>query len=94
VGSGWRGGRVCTRWVGLCVIAKKAKIYPHLRVVKILIHKMIPKAQTNLNLCTVQFIEGTGQSQNTAVLWPNGLRLLIYWFDNIFRPFKLGYHQV
>jgi hypothetical protein len=33
---------------------------------------------------TEQYIEGMGQSQNTAVLWPNGLRLLIYWFDNMF----------
>jgi hypothetical protein len=24
---------------------------------------------------TEQYIEGMGQSQNTAVLWPNGLRL-------------------
>jgi hypothetical protein len=31
---------------------------------------------------TEQYIEGMVQSQNTAVLWPNGLRLLIYWFDN------------
>jgi hypothetical protein len=25
---------VCSRWVGLCVIAEKSKIYSHLRVVK------------------------------------------------------------
>jgi hypothetical protein len=41
-----------------------------------------------------QYIEGMGQSQNTAVLWLNGLRLLIYWFDNMFLPLQLGYHQV
>ena len=29
------GGRVSTGWVGLCVIAEKAKIDSHLRVVKI-----------------------------------------------------------
>jgi hypothetical protein len=28
------GGVICTGWVGLCVIAGKTKIYPHLRVVK------------------------------------------------------------
>jgi hypothetical protein len=31
---------------------------------------------------------------NTAVLWPNDLRLLIYLFDNMFRPLQLGHHQV
>jgi hypothetical protein len=30
----WGGGSVSTVWVGLCVIAEKKKIYPHLRVVK------------------------------------------------------------
>jgi len=28
------GRRFSTGWVGLCVIAEKTKIYPHLRVVK------------------------------------------------------------
>jgi len=28
------GGRISTGWVGMCVTAEKAKIYPHLRVVK------------------------------------------------------------
>jgi len=50
------GGRVCTRWVGLCVIAEKTEIYPHLRVVKNFIHKMIPKAQTNISAYTVEFL--------------------------------------
>jgi hypothetical protein len=27
-------GRVSTGWVGLCVIAEKTKIYPHLHAVK------------------------------------------------------------
>jgi hypothetical protein len=34
-GCGWVGVMVCTGLVGLCVIAQKTKIYPHLRVVKI-----------------------------------------------------------
>jgi hypothetical protein len=43
---------------------------------------------------TEQYIESMGQSQNTAVLWPNGLHLLIYWCDNMFRPLQLGHRQV
>jgi len=47
---------VCTGWGGLCVTAEKTKIYPHLRVVKILIHKMFPKDQTNLRAYAVYFL--------------------------------------
>jgi hypothetical protein len=30
----WGVGRVSAGWVGLCVIAEKTKMYPHLHVVK------------------------------------------------------------
>ena len=35
-GWGWVGGKVCTRWVGLHVIAENTKIYSYLHVVNIL----------------------------------------------------------
>jgi len=34
--GGWVGGKVCTRWVGLHVIAENTKIYSYLHVVNIL----------------------------------------------------------
>jgi hypothetical protein len=51
----------------------------------------------NTSVCnikmTIYWKYGT-VTTNTAVLWPNGVRLLIYWFDSMFRPLQLGHHQV
>jgi len=50
------GGRVCTKWFGLHVTAKKMKIKSNLLVVKIFFHSIIPKGQTNLSDYRVDFI--------------------------------------
>ena len=49
------GGRVCTKWVGLHVTAKKIKIQSNLLVIKVFFHRIIPKGQTNLSDYRVEF---------------------------------------